>query len=415
MDSARPDTPLGATQALTVGYAVGAESATSRALMHFSLPALPVGSTVLSATLLLDLVAVHGQAEVRATAGLVSEPWSEADVTWTNQPPVSRYGSRFIGPVPGRLAMDVTSFVAGRWYAGVRNDGLEVAISEGGCDAGRSRSFASREALPGAGAPPMIEIAYVGPGTPHPFPSPSPTPTWTLPPTQTLTATPTASPPPSATLTATRTPTARPTPTGPTPTGPTPTRTRTATSTATATNTATPTPTRSATATPTASTTSTFGEYKGKVSLVRPSDGAQLAQPVGEEVWVFEWTELRGGRGPCYYGRTELRLIGPTTSLALEVPGSAFGGCYRYQADRPEVTAGRWSWYVLVGCGNGRTDPSDSGTFYVAAAPPTPTSDVTPTRGTRTATPTATGTPSPTATVRPVWLPFAGREASGGE
>ena len=40
VDNSRPDTPLGATGALTIGYAVGPDRATTQALLHFPLPEL---------------------------------------------------------------------------------------------------------------------------------------------------------------------------------------------------------------------------------------------------------------------------------------------------------------------------------------------------------------------------------------
>lgn len=346
VDSSRPTRALGATRALTVGNAVGEQLATTQALLHFPLSALPPGSTVVTATLLLDMTAHRGQAEIAVMSAAITSPWNETEVTWASRPMLSRDATQLVGPAPDRLVVDVTKLVATMGSGGDQNHGLAIVVDDGGCNGGRSRTFASRETGTGEG------------------------------PTATLTSTPTAS--------------------------------------ATATNTPTPTARATATATASATSTSTFGEYKGQPEPIRPSDGIHLPQPIGEEVWVFEWSALRGGRGPCYAGGTTLTLNGPDSKTTIDLPGAPYGGCYRFHSSDP-VAAGTWGWRVAMPCGNGPTNASEYRRFVVAAAPTTQTPPITSTStstatATAQATATATPTPSSTALDHRLWLPFAGKQ-----
>jgi hypothetical protein len=349
VDSSRPDTPLGATGALTIGYAVGPDRATTQALLHFPLPELPSGATIVSATLLLDTIAVRGRAEVRVLWGAVDRSWRESDVTWSTRPAVpDPYRIGLVGGDLAPLLVDMTNYVESVRGGGLPDHGLALWVEGGASDAGRSRTFASREALADVGAAPTLVIAYVGPGTPHPYPS----------------ATPTVTPTPS------------PSPTGTLPPTPSPT------------------------------TTSTFGLWQGQAALDRPSDGAQLSQPVGDDAWVFEWWQP--SRGPCMYSGALLTLIDPGgASTQQDVPGTS----YRFEDSRP-VRSGRWAWNVYARCAHGPTTVSETRVFYVDAPPSSPT----PSTG---STAVVTASPSPTATDTPapparVFLPIMRKTAPGG-
>jgi hypothetical protein len=312
VDSSRPDTPLGATRALTIGYALGPDRASTRILLHFPLPTLPPGSTIVSATLQLDTIAVQGQAEVMVLMSPITMPWQEADVTWSTQPPAppaARWVG-FAGPDRGTWALDML-WVLQYWAdtGQQQPNGVALWVDDSECDAGRTRGYASREALPGGGTAPTLVLTYVGPGTPHPFPSATPT----------------------------VTPTSTPTPTGTLP------------------------------PTPTATTTSTFGQWQGQARAIRPSDGIRLPQPTGGEAWVFEW--YPPARGPCQYTGAELTLVAPDGST---IKRSAPGTCYRFTSDHP-LPAGRWQWSVWATCAHGPTTPSDTYWFVVDEAPATPT------------------------------------------
>lgn len=350
VDSARPDVALGATRALTVGHAVGPGGSTTQAFLRFPLTSLPKAATVISATLVLDKVALQGKAEVLLLVSTVREAWRESDLTWRNRP-TGLDPRVFVlsGPVLRPMAHDMSVAVSERWQAGRTEVDVAISASEDAIDRGRSRTFASREVLPGGGEPPRLDIAYVGAGTPHPFPSLTPTPVPTITPSVTPSITPTRN------------------------------------------TTTSPTPTATATPSPSATTTSTFGQVQGPAVLLRPSEGASLAQPIGGEVWAFEWRAPN--RGPCGYSGARLTLIPPVgESIVLNVEPLY----HVFAADRP-VAGGRWRWTVLARCSHGPTWPSEEGSFIVDAAEPTP--GVTPSA-------TATGRPSPVEGRRVLWLPW---------
>lgn len=357
VDSARPDVALGAMRVLTVGHGVGSGASTTQAFLRFPLTSLPKAATIISATLVLDRVALQGKAEVLLHISSVRDAWRESDLTWRNRP--MGLDSRvfaLIGPALRPWAQDLSVTVIEQWQAGRSEVGLAISASEDAIDRGRSRTFASREAFGGGGEPPRLDIAYVGAGTPHPFPTRTPTSVPTITPSVTPSITPTRN------------------------------------------TTTSPTPTATATPSPTATTTSTFGQVQGPAALIRPSEGASLAQPIGGEVWAFEWRAPN--RGPCGYSGARLTLIPPVgESIVLNVEPLY----HVYAADRP-VAGGRWRWTVLARCSHGPTWPSEEGSFIVDAAEPTPG-----------ATPTATGTGRPTPGVgrRELWLPWLSRSGFG--
>jgi len=335
LDRAQPNVALGASPAITIGRELAPDGTAMQALVRFPLGALPPDARLVTATLRLRLLAAQGSAEVRAWLAPVDAPWDEASATWGNPPPsLAARHSLLVGPLVGDHAWDVTALVSERLErAGPRGAlGVLLDVAAGALDAGRLRAFAAREAV---GAPlPRLDVAYVGPGTPHPLPSPTGTPS----------------------------PTATPTVSG------------------------TPPPT------PSPTTTSTFGQLQGRAVALRPSDGAALAQPLGGEVWVFEWAFEN--RGPCGHTGTRL-LLGSAGEPPIERQVPPFAFAEIVALERP-VAAGRWTWTVDVRCANGPTIPSEPREFVVAPFVPT-------------AAPTAP-TATPTATRLPTWtvgLPYA--------
>lgn len=325
LDRARPDVALGTSPAITIGRELAPDGTAMQALVRFPLGDLPPDARLVTATLRLRLVAARGSAEVRAWLAPVDAPWDEASATWGNPPPaLAARHSVLVGPEAGDHAFDVTALVSERLErAGPGGAlGLLVDVAAGALDAGRLRAFAGREAS--GAAPPRLDVAYVGPGTPHPLPSATGTPS------------------PSATPTVSGTPPPTPSPT----------------------------------------TTSTFGQLQGRAVALRPSDGAALAQPLDGEVWVFEWAFEN--RGPC--GHTGSRLVlSPEQGAPLEREIRPFAFAEIVALERP-VAAGRWTWTVDVRCTNGPTIPSEPRAFLVAPFVPTVTPTATPRTPTPTAT-----------------------------
>jgi len=361
IDSALPDTRLGATEALTVGFRVGADEYTAQVLMRFPMPTLPAGSTVVSAQLRLDTLALRGHAETGAYLSRVTGSWEESEVTWSNRPTLSDWSHHgTIGGEHGPRAFEALWLVQDWLESGQPNLGLALSVSGGTCGpARRDRIYASHETGAEGGKPPTLLIAYIGPGTPHPFPS------ITL--TATVTPSPTRAPSQTSTPTVTGTRSAEPSHTP----------------------TATPTPT------PTATTTSTFGQHQGAASGIQPSSGAQLSQPLADDEWVFAWTDP--SRGPCMYQGARLTLLGPDgQAMSFETANR----CYRFVANS-SVPPGRWQWSVYAQCAHGPTDRSETYWFWVDATPSAPSPTVDPT----STPPDGTAPPS----LERLLLPYAAR------
>lgn len=137
----------------------------------------------------------------------------------------------------------------------------------------------------------------------------------------------------------------------------TPAATGTVPAPASATVSPTSTPTVTPTATPSATTTSTFGQWQGAPTLVRPDDGAELPQPIDGEEWRFEWTAPN--HGICGYNGALVTLLDP---LGWQVEINVRSLSYVHRAEHP-VPAGPWSWYVRASCIHGPTSPSERRTF----------------------------------------------------
>ena len=220
IDAAQPGANFGADVSLHVGQAVDPTTGLlgeRQALAQFDLSGLPVGATIVNATLRLYQTAASGSDayQVRPDAALAA--WQEAAVTWNNQPAAANLGDPplTLDYASGWKQWDVTQIVHG-WQTGqTPNFGIVlVGVNPVGIPPSE-RVFSSGNAT----ARPTLSIVYESSAT------------------ATRTATPTATRTPIATFTRTRTATA--------------TFTRTVTATATATRTATATQSPTATVAPT--------------------------------------------------------------------------------------------------------------------------------------------------------------------
>jgi len=155
VNQAAPATPSGAGTTMEVRNQL--ESA-RRALVAFDLSAIPVGSTVLSAT--LSLYATSAPA---SSLGLEvhrpSEPWTEM-VTWDTQPSVGRSDASISGgTATGWKSWDVTAAVAA-WVSGsAPNHGFQVKSTSEASGFAKTYAFATREA-PAPENRPRLDVTY---------------------------------------------------------------------------------------------------------------------------------------------------------------------------------------------------------------------------------------------------------------
>lgn len=188
---------------------------------------------------------------------------------------------------------------------------------------------------------------------------------------------------------------------------------------ATATYTPVPTvtgwPTRTPTATPTATlpgdptSTSTSTSVPPPPTLIEPSDGALMPQPISPNIWYFTWD----ARSICV---SKIDIAGPggrhIQQDVVAQPGSRF--TYTYAGPSlPDDALGPWFWYVRLQCPAANSQ-SETRTFWVQALPsPTPTATTVPDTVTPTAIPTSTATPTvtstPTSSPWPIYIPLIAR------
>jgi hypothetical protein len=125
--------------------------------LHFGLHAIPAGSAIMGAELLLnfkDSYSEQGPNTIRL--GGVQDPWSETTVTYDNQPDVvwSNRASTVSGP--GTISFDVKPAVVA-WFSGQKpNRGLALRGD------GPLKNAFSREAS-AASERPRLRIRYVAP------------------------------------------------------------------------------------------------------------------------------------------------------------------------------------------------------------------------------------------------------------
>ena len=156
----------------------------------------------------------------------------------------------------------------------------------------------------------------------------------------------------------------------------------------------TPTPTFTVTPTPTSTPTSTATptmtptSYPAPPTLIAPSSGVVLTQPVGLNDWLFHWDARTG---PCH---SLFDADGPNgySLNALVNYQTSSPGPYSYHYTRtepfPAEAFGWWVWRALVVCPLGSAQ-SQARTFYLESDAPTPTP-----------TPTSAVTPTPTSTAK---------------
>ncbi|MBN1139778.1 MAG: DNRLRE domain-containing protein [Anaerolineae bacterium] len=152
---AAPSTSYGTAPALYVGKS---ETSITRSLFRFDLGDIPAGSTVISATFEVYLVAASTTPpSLDVEVKRVDEPWAESAVTWNSQPATTSIGKvNGVGVAMGYYGWDVAGLVQ-EWLDGMSNDGLalwsDVETSYGW------RAFASKES-PSPPYPPRLVITY---------------------------------------------------------------------------------------------------------------------------------------------------------------------------------------------------------------------------------------------------------------
>jgi hypothetical protein len=138
----------------------------TRSLVRFDLSDLPAGAAVSQATLYLRLTNScdpGGPRTYTVTVYSAAEDWSEASVTWNNQPEWGRaYDSVAIpSRTWGYYAFDVTGLVR-EWVDGsTPNLGLMVRGPEDSGDDSGLLEFVTHE-WPGTELDPYLEVRYVG-------------------------------------------------------------------------------------------------------------------------------------------------------------------------------------------------------------------------------------------------------------
>ncbi len=142
------------------------------------------------------------------------------------------------------------------------------------------------------------------------------------------------------------------------------TDTATPTPTLTPTSTFTPTPTTTPTSTSTSTPTSTSTAYPAPPTLIAPSSGAVLTQPIGLNEWLFHWNARTG---PCH---SSFSANGPN---GYSIDGQVYyqnssPGPYSYHYTRtepfPAEALGLWTWQATVLCPLGSAQ-SETRTFYL--------------------------------------------------
>ncbi len=188
--SSQPDATFGGTDALFIGYVVGAEVyGATRTLLQFGVEGvIPENATVISATLELYLRYAEppGDMVMKTEVRRLAAAWDEAAVTWNTEPewdgtlpPVEAE----VGSELGLYGWDLTAMVRS-WVAGEHpNYGLWLQGDETP-DPSRERVFYSREAEVGDELKPRLVVEYVVDETPpvatvNPLPPVSP-PTFTV-------------------------------------------------------------------------------------------------------------------------------------------------------------------------------------------------------------------------------------------
>lgn len=163
VDSALASTNLGTGTSLSVSPNT---SATQRSFVRFDLtgcsPSIPADAIVQSATLQLTL-ATGVLATRTINLRSVSVTWTEAVVTWSNQPSVAGSNTSSAGVTLGQAAGTIVSWTATSdvqsFVAGAASDfGFRLSDSAEGAIAGVALTLNAREAASGR---PQLVVTYV--------------------------------------------------------------------------------------------------------------------------------------------------------------------------------------------------------------------------------------------------------------
>jgi hypothetical protein len=131
-----------------------------QALVRFDLTALPADADIALAELRLTQTTASTSDPYDIMPAVITEPWTEAGVTWDNQPAAEEYGAppASVEPAPGVKTWDVTGFVQA-WAAGILVNSGILLVGDGVTP--DLRTFSSREDAP----PPTLTIEYTVPGS----------------------------------------------------------------------------------------------------------------------------------------------------------------------------------------------------------------------------------------------------------
>ncbi len=147
VDSLNPDTNYGSAGELVVAMRDQPSAGVAQTLIQFDLSSIPVGSTIQSATLRLNMTLATGETPVMLSVNLCWAAWQENEVTYNSVPYFDGRGQSSIGDQTGWVEWNVTVLVMD-WMGGYPNNGVVIAGPTSGDD--YLREFTSREKGPPA-------------------------------------------------------------------------------------------------------------------------------------------------------------------------------------------------------------------------------------------------------------------------
>lgn len=135
---------------------------TKRALVAFDFTPIPAGSYISASTLTMCFPNFSFNSGRTHDLSLVTSSWSEAGVTWNNQPSVSGTVTASITvPSSGCVSFPVTGDVIS-WFSGTANNGWRINDHNEGTLFGSGNSYASSEYSDSAKRP-SLSVTYVAP------------------------------------------------------------------------------------------------------------------------------------------------------------------------------------------------------------------------------------------------------------
>jgi hypothetical protein len=174
IDAAAPTANFGSDPQLHVALTATVAPFNRYTLVGFNLSPLPSGSTIISAQLQLYQVGASGAPRYDVIPDAITQgPWSEATLTWNNQPPSANQGDLAItlDTTNGWKTWDVTNIVKGWVHTGLPNYGILLRGSN--AQLLGERIFGARNDQKTA---PRLIIQF---DRPRPAPTRTPLPTWT--------------------------------------------------------------------------------------------------------------------------------------------------------------------------------------------------------------------------------------------